>query len=186
MDWKCPCACCKKAVTMAEPILSISGLRGIVGDGLDPAFVVKFAQALGVLADRGTIVLGRDGRTTGPLLKHAVLAGLESVGCRVIDAGVISTPTCGFLVRHLNAAAGIEITASHNPIQWNGLKPFGRDGSVFDEETGGRLLDLLRADKRGLVGWRSVGTTEEPLSAGDAHLEQVYRLIDAAMIRNRR
>ena len=94
---------------MAERILSISGLRGIVGDGLDPNFVVKFAQALGILAGRGTIVVGRDGRATAPCSSGAVEAGLQSVGCRVIDAGIISTPTCGFLIRHFKAAGGIEI-----------------------------------------------------------------------------
>ena len=132
---------------VAERILSISGLRGIVGDGLDPNFVVKFSQALGILSDRGTVVVGRDGRSTGKMLKLAVQAGLESVGCQVIDAGIVSTPTCGFLVRHLKAAAGIEITASHNPIEWNGLKPFSREGSVFNEDAGRRLLDLLE-DRR--------------------------------------
>jgi len=171
---------------VAQRILSISGLRGIVGDGLDANFVVKFAQALGVLADRGTVVVGRDGRSTGQMLEHAVQCGLESVGCHVIDAGVIATPTCGFLVRHLNAAAGIEITASHNPIEWNGLKPFSREGSVFNEEAGRRLLDLLEADAFELARWNSLGTTEERADAGDAHLEKVCQLVDVAAIRERR
>jgi phosphomannomutase len=171
---------------VAERILSISGLRGIVGDGLDANFVVKFAQALGILAARGTVVIGRDGRSTGSMLLHAVQCGLESVGCAVIDAGIVSTPTCGFLVRHFNAAAGIEITASHNPIEWNGLKPFSRDGSVFNEEAGRRLLDLLQSNNFELSRWDSLGTTEQRPDAGEVHLEKICQLIDVATIRKRR
>src|SRR5580700_12191828 len=153
-----------------QRILSISGLRGIVGDGLDPNYVVCFAQALGVLAGRGTVVVGRDGRSTGPMLKRAVLAGLESVGCRVVDAGIIATPTCGFLVRHLKASAGLEITASHNPIEWNGLKPFSSEGAVFDEARGKALLALLGQNSLELARWNSLGRTEDRPDAGAAHV----------------
>ena len=171
---------------MAERILSISGLRGIVGDGLDPNFVVKFSQALGILCGGGPVVVGRDGRSTGLMLKRAVQAGLESVGCRVLDVGIAATPTCGFLVRHLGAAGGIEITASHNPIEWNGLKPFSREGSVFNDEMGRRLLKLLEADKLKLADWKGLGSTEEWPEAGQAHLDAVCGLVDVKAIRARR
>jgi phosphomannomutase len=169
-----------------QRILSISGLRGIVGDGLDPNYVVHFAQALGILAGRGTVVVGRDGRATGPMLKRAVLAGLESVGCRVIDAGITATPTCGFLVRHLNASAGLEITASHNPVEWNGLKPFSSAGAVFDEAFGKSLLALLSQETLELARWNALGRTEGRPNAGDAHLEKVLEQVDVEAIRSRR
>jgi phosphomannomutase len=171
---------------VAERILSISGLRGIVGNGLDPNFVVKFSQALGILCGRGPVVVGRDGRSTGLMLKRAVQAGLESVGCRVLDVGIAATPTCGFLVRHLGAAGGIEITASHNPIEWNGIKPFSADGSVFNDEMGRRLLNLLEADNLKLADWKGLGSTEERLDAGQAHLDAVCALVDVKAIRARR
>ncbi|HET6324621.1 MAG TPA: phosphoglucosamine mutase [Planctomycetaceae bacterium] len=169
-----------------QRILSISGLRGIVGDGLDPNYVIRFAQAIGLLAKRGTVVVGRDGRVTGPMLKRAVLAGLESVGCRVIDAGITATPTCGFLVRHLKASAGIEITASHNPVEWNGLKPFSSEGAVFDEARGKALLALLSQESFELSPWNSIGRTEGRPDAGDAHLAKVLEQVDVEAIRNRR
>jgi phosphomannomutase len=169
-----------------QRILSISGLRGIVGDGLDPNYVLRFAQALGILARRGTVVVGRDGRSTGPMLKRAVLAGLESVGCRVVDAGIIATPTCGFLVRHLKASAGLEITASHNPIEWNGLKPFSSEGAVFDEARGKSLLELLGQDSFELSGWNALGRTEGRPDAGEAHLAKVVEQVDVDTIRKRR
>src|SRR5437868_3178693 len=130
---------------MPERILSISGLRGVVGNGLDPEYVTRFAAALGTMVDGGTIVLSRDGRSTGPMLRHAVLAGLIGAGCRVIDLGIASTPTCGVMVTALNAAGGLQLTASHNPIEWNGLKPFSSQGSVFDKTLGDRLLSLLQS-----------------------------------------
>jgi phosphomannomutase len=169
-----------------ERILSISGLRGVVGDGLDPNFVVKFSQALGILAEGGKVIVGRDGRVSGSMFKLAVETGLQSVGCQVVDAGIVSTPTCGYLVRHLGAAAGIEITASHNPIEWNGLKPFSREGSVFDEAAGKRLLNLLNADSLPLVRWDRLGSTTEATDAGQAHLDRVRQLVDVAAIRQRR
>ena len=100
-------------------ILSISGLRGVIGNGLDPLYVAEFASALGTLLNGGKIVVARDGRSTGPAVYHAVVAGLMATGCEVLDAGIATTPTCGVLVKHLGAAGGLQITASHNPIEWN-------------------------------------------------------------------
>ena len=77
---------------MSERILSISGLRGIVGDGLDPEYVTRFAAALGTMCDGGTVVFSRDGRASGEMLRHAVLAGLLGTGCEVFDLGIASTP----------------------------------------------------------------------------------------------
>lgn len=171
---------------MTHRILSISGLRGVIGDGLDPNYVLTFAQAFGSLLPHGTVIVGRDGRSTGSMLKHAVLAGLESVGCRVVDIGISSTPTCGFLVRHLKADGGLQITASHNPIEWNGLKPFSRDGSVFDESAGRDLLGRIEKNAAELVRWDALGRTEERAEAGDFHLKRVLELVDVAAIRARK
>src|SRR5690242_2312446 len=108
---------------MPQRILSVSGLRGVVGDGLDADYVTAFAAAVGTWAKGGTIVLSRDGRATGEMVRHAALAGLLATGCKVVDVGVCATPTVGVLVSGMNAAAGLQVTASHNPVEWNGLKP---------------------------------------------------------------
>ncbi|REJ73619.1 MAG: phosphoglucosamine mutase, partial [Planctomycetota bacterium] len=107
---------------MPQRILSISGLRGVVGNGLDPEYVTRFAAALGTMYEGGTVVVSRDGRQTGVMVKQAVLAGLAATGCNVLDADIATTPTCGVLVKHHGAAGGVQITASHNPVEWNGLK----------------------------------------------------------------
>ena len=167
---------------MATRILSISGLRGIVGDGLEPDYVARFARALGRLIGGGQVVLGSDGRPSGEMMRRAVLAGLTAEGCPVLDAGICSTPTCGFLVRQRGAAAGLQITASHNPAEWNGLKPFNAQGCVFDAEEGQRLIAVLDAIDSPSPG----GVDLEPIAvSGDLHLERVLSLADVKAIRQR-
>jgi phosphomannomutase len=170
---------------MTERILSISGLRGVIGDGLDPEYVTRFSAALGSLLKGGTVVLSRDGRSTGPMLQHAVLAGLMGTGCRVIDLGIASTPTCGVMVTALGAAGGLQLTASHNPIEWNGLKPFSARGSVFDHRLGEQLLSILNSGPT-YRRWDGLGTMETLNSNTSEHLRRVYDLINVGSIRNRR
>ena len=171
---------------MPQRILSISGLRGVIGDGLDPEFLVEFAMAFGTLADGGTVVLSRDGRSTGEMVRDAVVAGLLATGCKVFDAGIATTPTCGVLVRHHNAAGGLQITASHNPIQWNGLKPFSRAGAVLNAAQGEELLRILNGKSFKLVGWEKLGSIEVLDNASAPHIERVLSLVDVAAIRSRR
>ncbi len=166
-------------------ILSISGLRGVVGDGLDPEYVTRFAATLGTLLEGGTVVLSRDGRGTGEMLRHAVLSGLLSTGCKVVDLGIAATPTCGALVTHLKAAGGLQLTASHNPIEWNGLKPFAPIGGVFDAALGERLLAALE-QPAAYRGWDGLGGVTMLEDAAAIHLRKVLPLVDVAAIRRRK
>src|SRR5579864_1189577 len=102
-------------------IVSVSGIRGIVGESLTPEAALAFASALGAHTGGGRMVVSRDGRPSGMMLRHAVLAGLTAAGCEVHDLGVAPTPTCGLAVRRLGATGSMQITASHNPAPWNGL-----------------------------------------------------------------
>jgi len=171
---------------MAQRILSISGLRGIVGDGLEPGYLVEFASALGTMFEGGTVVLSRDGRSSGHMIRHAVLSGLLATGCRVIDLDIAATPTCGILVRKLRAAGGVQITASHNPIEWNGLKPFAPQGSVFDHDLGGRLLGLLESRQFQFRNAVRQGTHEVMADPHAPHLARVVELVEPARIRGRK
>ena len=171
---------------MPQRILSISGLRGVIGDGLDPAYLVDFSCALGTMFQGGPVVLARDGRGTGLMVKHAVLAGLTAAGCRVLDADISATPTCGVLVQELAAAGGLMITASHNPVEWNGLKPFSPAGSVFDQTLGERLLDILTKKSFQLVPWDRLGHCDAIADPGAPHLARVLSLVDVAAIRRKK
>ena len=168
-------------------ILSISGLRGVIGDGLDPGFLTRFAAAVGTLAAERSevpaVILSRDGRASGEMVRHAVLAGLLSTGCRVLDAGIATTPTCGVLVDHLGADAGLQVTASHNPAEWNGLKPFSPRGSVLNAEEGGRLVGLLESEAFRTVPWDRLGTVETIDDPAAPHVARVLELVDVAAIR---
>ena len=164
-------------------ILSISGLRGVVGDGLDPDYITRFAAAFGTMCEGGTVVLSRDGRSTGPMVKQAVLAGLLATGCKVLDADIATTPTCGVLVTHLMAAGGLQITASHNPSQWNGLKPFSPAGSVFDAAQGQQLIDLLESGAFAYRRWDQIGSVDAIGDPAATHIEHALALVDVDAIR---
>src|SRR6516164_3075364 len=142
-------------------IVSVSGIRGILGRGLTPELATAFAAALGTYTGGGRIVLSRDGRPSGAVLRHAVLAGLLGAGCEVQDLGVAPTPTCGLAVRRLGAAGGIQITASHNPAPWNGLKLFGADGQVLSAAEGQKVQALFTQGPFRRAPWDGLGTLIE-------------------------
>lgn len=167
-------------------IVSVSGIRGIVGEGLTPESATAFAAALATTTQGGRMVVSRDGRPSGQMLRHAVLAGLLAGGCEVVDVGVAPTPTCGFAVRRLQAMGGIQITASHNPAPWNGLKLFGPSGMVLSAAEGGKIKALFETrDFRG-VPWNEVGSATDCHQAEDWHRDRVLELVDLPRIRARR
>lgn len=126
----------------------VSGVRGLVGTDLTPEVAARYAAAFGRLAGetgRTAVVVARDTRTSGPMLAAAVQQGLHRSGMRVIDCGVIPTPTAQLAVEHHRAAGGIVVTASHNPIEWNALKFVGPDGLFLERETARRLFAMADA-----------------------------------------
>jgi len=172
-------------------IISVSGVRGIVGAGLTPELVSRFSSGFGMLAletGRREVVLARDARASGPMFAAAVQAGLQSVGCGVIDCGLVPTPTAQLAVEHHGAGGGIVITASHNPVEWNALKFIGPDGVFLDAETGGRLRALAEDGPLAHVAWDALGGLASDPSAVQRHLDAVMALpiIDVARIRERR
>jgi phosphomannomutase len=166
-------------------IVSISGIRGIVGQGLSAEQASAFATALGTYLQGGRVALSRDGRPSGTMLRHAIVAGLLETGCIVDDLGVTPTPTCGLAIRKLGVAGGIQITASHNPAPWNGLKLFGADGRVLRATEGQEVKNIF--DKRDFrrVGWDKLGHVQECRKAEDWHRDQILELVDVTRIRSR-
>jgi phosphomannomutase len=166
----------------SELIVSVSGIRGIVGEGLTPESAVAFASALATFTGGGRMVLSRDGRPSGRVLRHAVLAGLLGAGCEVHDVGVAPTPTCGLAVRRLQAAGAIQITASHNPAPWNGLKLFGPGGRVLPGADGQKVQALFHSGLFRRVSHANLGTVIECGTATDWHLHRVLELVDPSRI----
>ena len=121
-------------------MISISGIRGIVGESLSPEVVVRYARAFGEYCRRQDpmeprVIVGRDGRITGRMINDILSATLESVGVKVTDLGVCPTPTVQLAVEQLHASGGIAITASHNPMQWNGMKFLASTGMLSNDAT---------------------------------------------------
>jgi phosphomannomutase len=166
-----------------EPIISVSGLRGIVGETLTPEVAIRYAAAFAALAPPGSIVITRDGRGSGEMLAAAVQAGLSAVGRHTVDAGVAATPTTGVLVRQLRAAGGIQISASHNPIQYNGLKLFSAQGRVIPAEPGREVLARYRCGTPEWVPHERLGNRLEQPDSISAHLEAVLATVDVGRIR---
>jgi len=166
-------------------IVSVSGIRGLVGNGLAAADAVAFAAAVGTFTNGGRVVLSRDGRPTGDMLRHAVIAGLLQCGCEIHDLGVAPTPTCGLAVQRLCAASAIQITASHNPAEWNGLKIFNTSGAVLTPVEGTQLKQLYDTQAFHLKNWNEMGRLIDCRNAEDWHRDRVLELVDATRIRER-
>ena len=113
--------------------ISVSGVRGIVGQSLTPQLVISFAAAFGSYARRGPVLVGSDRRPSRHMVGQAVTAGLLSTGAEVVDHGICSVPSIQYMVKKTKACGGIAITASHNPIEWNALKFIGPEGLFLNQ-----------------------------------------------------
>lgn len=171
---------------MSRLMVSISGIRGVVGEGLDPELIVRYAAAFGTYCGGGRVVVGRDTRPTGRMVRQAVFAGLTATGCEVVDVGVVPTPTVAVMVEELEAAGGICITASHNPIEWNALKFFHGDGLFLDPEQSQRHLEIARTGPR-YADWKGMGQVRENGDAADVHVKRILALglLDPPALRKR-
>ena len=172
-------------------MVSVSGIRGRVGEALTPEVMSTFAAGFGAWASarhgNNAIVVGRDSRVSGPMFHRVVLGALQSVGCRVIDVGMAPTPTIQMAVEHHRAAGGLAITASHNPVEWNALKFIGSSGLFLD---GTEAVEMRESVEAGFarVTWDRLGTVETDLAACQRHVEAILALpwLDVKGIRAKR
>ncbi|HEX7175989.1 MAG TPA: phosphoglucosamine mutase [Pyrinomonadaceae bacterium] len=153
--------------------ISISGVRGVVGESLTPTLLARFAQAFGTYAGPGAVVIGRDTRTSGEMVRQAVVAGLLSSGCRVVDLGVCPVPTVQLLVRERRARGGIAITASHNPAEWNALKFVNSSGLFLTAAQARQLLDIYHQGEYRKVSGAEMRDVETSAGAIDLHVKAI-------------
>ena len=171
---------------MSEPIISVSGLRGIIGSELTPLVASKYIAAFCCQLPQGTVIVSRDGRSTGSMLASAVSATLQAHGFDVLDAGVCATPTVGVLVRTEQAVGGIQISASHNPLEYNGIKLFNREGRVIPAAEGERVRDAYRAGQAAWQNVTGIGTAYKLPDPHSAHEQLVLKTVDPGVIAARR
>jgi len=171
---------------VAEPIISVSGLRGIVGETLTPEVAMRYVAAFAEGLPPGHVLVARDSRPSGQMFSLAIRAALQALGRTTIDAGIAATPTVGVLLRRHKAAGAIQITASHNPPPYNGIKLFSAAGRVIPATPGREVLQRYRA---GSPQWQPHDRTGNGLRCDDTitdHLLAVLAVVDAERIRKRR
>ena len=172
----------------APLMLSVSGARGIVGASMSEDVAGRYAAAYGeelggVGGGRLRLVIGRDGRISGGELSKAVVSTLSGMGCDLIDIGVAPTPTVGIMIRKLGADGGIVITASHNPIQWNGLKCLDSSGLAPPPGIVGRVIERFEREDWTPRVAAEPGTVGREDTAVAHHVEKVLGLVDPELVR---
>jgi len=165
-----------------QPMISVAGIRGIVGDSLTPESFIRYVLAFGTLVEGGPVVLGGDTRLSRDMMRHLAFAALESCGCQIYDIGLVPTPTVGLMVHELGTAGGIAITASHNPAEWNAYKFFDEQGSFLSKEQNLRLLEIAGSGKFRRASFRTLGKVTKVTTALERHIERVLAHVDVAAI----
>ncbi len=181
-------------------IISVSGVRGIIGSSLTPQVALDFGQAFahflktqkGDDQSRIKVAIGRDSRPSGPMIFGALAAGLMSMGIDVVEVDVATTPSVALLGRFINSTASIVITASHNPIIWNGIKFLRHDGIAFPPAQAAQIKQIYlqkawRTElNAGLADMQHLGKFSTDSRAHAHHIQTVLQLVDARGIADRR
>jgi phosphomannomutase len=174
-------------------IKSISGIRGTIGgkpgDTLSPLDVVRFTAAFGTWLSQQSanrkIIIGRDGRISGPMVEGLVISTLNALGFDVVNLGLSTTPTVEMAVTFEKAAGGIILTASHNPKEWNALKLLNGKGEFINSEEGLKVLSIAEKEAFDFVGVDQLGKTILNEKALEQHIDAViqYPLVDIEAIK---
>ncbi len=172
---------------MPTLMVSISGIRGIVGSGLDPDTIVKYTAAYADFIGEGSVVVGRDARITGEMVNSLVTGTLLAKGLDVIDIGICPTPTVQFTVKALKAGGGIAISASHNPNEWNALKFLNSSGQFMTPEEHETLKKLLN-EQTAYRSWDGVGKRTVFAEGIKNHIDAILKLpvIDIDLIKSKK
>ena len=173
-------------MALRELKIGASGVRGVVGDALTPELIVNFACAFGTWCGAAPVVIGRDTRRSSTAFRAAVVSGLLSTGCRVIDLGICASPLVSFAIRELGASGGIAITGSHNDADWNALKFFGPDGALLNAAKNEEMLDIYHGAAFALATWDRLQPVDTAPGLEDRYLAHLAGAIDVDPIRDRR
>lgn len=175
---------------MANDVLmvGVSGLRGTIGGSLSPELAARYGTAAGSWfvhthgGQKVTLVVGRDSRPSGGMVERAVVSGLEAAGCDVIMLGILSTPGVAIMAQHLHADGGIVITASHNPIQWNGIKIIRADGVAPPPDEAQVIIRRFHENEVHLADIETLGHASLCDEGARTHVEKVLEIVDVSAI----
>ncbi|MAX23987.1 MAG: phosphoglucosamine mutase [Phycisphaeraceae bacterium] len=174
----------------APLMLSISGLRGLIGKSLTPLVAAQYGTAVGMWfktqVKTPKIVVGRDSRPSGEMIQNAFVSGMSSVGCKVVTLDIATTPGVALMIGRLHADGGIVITASHNPIQWNGIKVLRQDGVAPAPEQAQQIIDLFKNFNPKYVEPAQIPETTFNDTLPLVHMQVIEQNINTDLIRRRR
>ncbi len=167
-------------------LFGTNGIRGRIGEEFKPDFLVKVGLALGSYLNRGsTVIVGRDTRVSGEMVKNAVISGLLAAGINVVDIGVAPTPAIQFYTKN-HGDFGIAITASHNPPEFNGIKAIAGDGTELPRVEEEKIENIYLSGNFRVVGWDEVGRYFTAENANEEYLNAIMHLVDVDLIRKKR
>jgi phosphomannomutase len=170
-------------------IISISGMRGLIGENLFPETAAVYGAAFGTFlkqrhpdSERLSVAIGRDSRPSGSMLFSAVASGLAAVGMDVIDLGICSTPAVGVMLRHLKCAGGLVITASHNPTPYNGIKLLLENGIAPPKDMAEDIIDMYQRKQADFVDALECGTVKRNDNTNRIHVDKVLEIVKPEVI----
>jgi phosphomannomutase/phosphoglucomutase len=167
-------------------LFGTNGVRGIANEYINPELAVNLARSLGTyMGSKGTVAIGCDTRISGQMLKAAAISGALSTGLNVIDVGTVPTPSIQYYVRDF-ADAGIVITASHNPREYNGIKLIAGDGSEFPRDGEKEIEKIYYSGKFSTVSWEKTGSFKTDPGVNEYYIRNIIKSVDAETIRSRK
>ncbi|MFQ5422864.1 MAG: phosphoglucosamine mutase [Phycisphaerae bacterium] len=166
-------------------LMGVSGTRGVIGRTMTPTLAAELGAAFGTHLDGGAVVVGRDSRQSGTMVRFATVSGLLSCGCDVIDLGIVTTPGTAIMVRQREAAGGVVITASHNPAVWNGIKFLSSEGFAPPPETARSILDRYHNKDFRYAAVAGLGRVTTDDTTHERHVARVLAIVDMDAIRRR-
>lgn len=169
---------------MSTLMVSSSGIRGVVGDSLTPDIALSVGASFGTIIGKGPVILGGDTRITYDCIMSSVLAGLLSVGTDVIQIGKVPTPTVQQLIKFHNAKGGIVITASHNPIIWNGIKLMNETGSFLSTDQYNNFISVYEGKSYTYKSYEDIGIVSQDTQALEKHIDCILSKIDTSAIKH--
>ena len=169
-------------------VKSTSGVRGVLGNGLDMHMLAEYGAAFGTMLKKGTVVVGRDSRPSGELIKPVIISALRAVGLHVVDVDIVPTPTVEIAVKKLKAAGGICVTASHNPSPWNALKFFNKTGEFITPAEYKKLDSIFESKKFNYQPHNKLGRLRLESKWIDEHIKQTLavKTVNQKAVRNKK
>lgn len=174
------------SINPLAPSFGTAGIRGIANRDLTPQLAIRVGLCMaGYLGPGKSIVVGRDTRVSSDMIAMAVISGLLSGGCNVEDVGVVATPTLSFAIKMLKADGGVMITASHNPSEWNGIKLWNFDGTIFTRNQDREVEELMCKSENYFVPWGSIGSFRRVEGIPDMYVRAILNRIDTEAVKSR-